>query len=56
MNTLDKARGSLFGGAVGDALGYEVEFDRLHTILERYGAPGITEYSLSAAGTALFSD
>lgn len=56
MNTLDKARGSLFGGAVGDALGYEVEFDRLHTILKRYGTPGITEYALDAKGTARFSD
>ena len=25
--TLDKVKGCLFGGAIGDALGYAVEFD-----------------------------
>lgn len=56
MTTTDKARGSLFGGAVGDALGYEVEFSPLTGILSRYGKPGITDYALDAKGIARFSD
>ncbi|MDE6741910.1 MAG: ADP-ribosylglycohydrolase family protein, partial [Muribaculaceae bacterium] len=56
MTLLDKARGSLFGGAVGDALGFEVEFSSLNGILNRYGAPGITDYALDTKGIARFSD
>lgn len=56
MTTTDKARGSLFGGAVGDALGYAVEFSSLNEILNRYGNSGITEYSLDAKGGARISD
>lgn len=44
MNTLqDRIRGSLIGGAIGDALGYPVEF--IHSfgeIHKRYGERGIT--------------
>ncbi len=43
---LDKIRGSLFGGAVGDALGYPVEFMREQEIFSRYGAQGIRAYEL----------
>lgn len=54
---LDRIRGCLFGGAVGDALGYPVEFMSESAILERYGAEGITEYTLDkATGKALISD
>ncbi|MDE7350083.1 MAG: ADP-ribosylglycohydrolase family protein [Muribaculaceae bacterium] len=56
MTTTDKARGSLFGGAIGDALGYEVEFSSLNSILARYGQPGITDYALDSKGVARFSD
>ena len=42
----DKVRGSLFGGAVGDALGYPVEFLRSREIFKRYGENGICEYRL----------
>ena len=44
MNTLqDKIRGSLIGGAIGDALGYPVEFIKTYKgIQERYGDRGIT--------------
>lgn len=52
----DKCRGSLVGGAAGDALGYAVEFDSLADITRRYGNPGITDYVTDAQGTALFSD
>lgn len=38
----DRVRGSLIGGAVGDALGYPVEFMNDVEIHRRYGAEGIT--------------
>ena len=52
---LDLVRGSLIGGAAGDALGYTVEFDRYSEIISRYGQPGITEYELRG-GVAEISD
>lgn len=42
-STLDRARGCLLGGAVGDALGAPVEFLSLAQIEERFGALGIQE-------------
>ena len=43
MKTIqDRIRGSLVGGAMGDALGYPVEFLSYKNILERYGDCGIT--------------
>lgn len=51
----DKCRGSLVGGAVGDALGYEVEFMSLSSIIKRFGGKGITRYVLHN-GVAEFSD
>lgn len=54
---LDKVRGSLFGGAVGDALGFPVEFFSEEEIFSRYGKNGIKEYELDpASGKALVSD
>lgn len=44
---LDLVRGSLIGGAAGDALGYPVEFDSYSHIVQKYGKPGITEYELT---------
>lgn len=52
----DKCRGSLVGGAVGDALGYEVEFMSLAAIRKRFGENGITDYALDRSGLAEFSD
>ncbi len=52
---LDRIRGSLIGGAVGDALGYAIEFDRENTIFQTYGSNGITEYELTN-GQAIISD
>ena len=43
---LDKIRGSLIGGAAGDALGYPVEFMQTEQIFRKYGENGITEYDL----------
>ena len=41
----DRIRGSLIGGAIGDALGYPVEFVRTYeNILKKYGQGGITRY------------
>ena len=51
----DKIRGSLFGGAVGDALGYAVEFWGEDRIFSRFGKSGIAEYDL-IGGKALISD
>lgn len=53
---LNKCRGSLVGGAVGDALGYAVEFSSLNEIRKIYGQRGITDYKLNSSGIAEFSD
>ena len=54
---LDKIKGSLFGGAMGDALGYPVEFMSESQITSKYGLGGITEYEFgTASGQALISD
>ena len=52
---LNKCRGSLVGGAVGDALGYAVEFSSLNEIRKIYGQRGITDYKLNSSGVAEFS-
>lgn len=54
---LDKIRGGLFGGAVGDALGYPVEFLLEDEIKKQYGEDGIQEYSFFYEdGVAVISD
>lgn len=55
MKDIDKYRGCLIGGAVGDALGYAVEFMKDSHIIHKYGERGITEYSL-VNGVAPISD
>ncbi len=52
---LDLVRGSLIGGAAGDALGYSVEFDHYQEIIANYGQLGITSYELTN-GVAEISD
>lgn len=53
----DKIRGSLIGGAAGDALGYAIEFDNEKTIWHRFGSEGIQAYALHKAdGKARISD
>lgn len=47
MKNRNKIRGCLIGGAVGDALGYPIEFCEDKVIFELYGESGITEYALS---------
>lgn len=51
----DRISGSLFGGAIGDALGYTVEFDRLKQIKKKYGEDGISDFLLHD-GKAYVSD
>ena len=53
---IDKARGSLVGGAAGDALGYAVEFSSLNSIITKYGKSGISNFTLDSTGIARFSD
>lgn len=56
LRTKDRIRGSLMAGAVGDALGYTVEFMSRRSILAQYGSKGITKFDLSSDGKALVSD
>lgn len=57
QNLQDKIRGSLIGGAVGDALGYPVEFMSYASIVHKYGTGGITSYELDMeSGKAIISD
>lgn len=53
---LDKVKGCIVGGAIGDALGYPVEFMRSTDIHNRLGPQGITRLYLSQNGIAEFSD
>lgn len=53
----DKIRGSLIGGAAGDALGYTIEFMGEYGIFSRYGKGGIQSYALDPySGKAVISD
>lgn len=60
INLQDKIRGSLIGGAIGDALGYPIEFMAFRHIMEKYGnlatQTGLTHYLLSLNGKAFISD
>lgn len=51
----DKFRGCLIGGAVGDALGYPIEFMDISQIQNKYGPHGIRKYD-KCLGCALISD
>ena len=53
----DKCQGCIVGGAVGDALGYPVEFMSYESICWQFGPAGIRSYWLEeTGGVALFSD
>ena len=57
VSVSDRIRGSLFGGAVGDALGYSVEFCSEDSIFHTYGSGGIRQYVPDPhSGNALTSD
>lgn len=53
-STRQRFRGCLLGGALGDALGYPIEFDSATAIGQRYGATA--PQRLAYAGPALVSD
>ncbi len=54
---LDAIRGCIFGGAVGDALGYPVEFLSEKAIFSKYGSQGVRAYEKDPKdGKALISD
>ena len=56
-NFRDRVRGCLIAGAIGDALGYVVEFDQWPTIRRRYGESGIQALECDPrTGTAIISD
>lgn len=52
----DYIRGSLMGGAAGDALGYPVEFMTRQSILSKCGLTGIKTFEVDRFGKALVSD
>jgi ADP-ribosylglycohydrolase len=57
MSKKDLFIASLLGGAIGDALGYTVEFIKLDEIKSRFGEEGITDLELDQyTGKALISD
>ena len=52
----ERVLGCLFGGAVGDALGYAIEFKSRREIQGRYGSEGIRHPEFNRAGEAEVSD
>ncbi|WP_407364588.1 ADP-ribosylglycohydrolase family protein (plasmid) [Pseudomonas luteola] len=53
---LERFKGCLLGGAVGDALGAPVEFMSRHEILDRFGPDGITRYARAFGGLGRITD
>jgi ADP-ribosylglycohydrolase/tetratricopeptide (TPR) repeat protein/protein-tyrosine phosphatase len=53
---LDKFKGCLLTGAVGDALGAAVEFDSLDRIRGRFGEAGLTDYALAYGRIGAITD
>ncbi len=51
-----RVRGCLLGGAIGDSFGYEVEFDSLARIRERFGPAGLTEPVRHRGGLVVSDD
>ncbi len=52
----DQVLGCMVSGAVGDALGYAVEFISYDSIVKKYGERGITQFALDRHGVAEISD
>ncbi|MDR1701442.1 MAG: ADP-ribosylglycohydrolase family protein [Sporomusaceae bacterium] len=49
-------RGCLLGGAIGDAMGYPIEFMKIEEIRNKYGKLGLTEIETNANGIAEITD
>ncbi|UBU10872.1 ADP-ribosylglycohydrolase family protein [Nonomuraea gerenzanensis] len=57
MEVLDRIRGCLLGGAIGDALGAPIEFQSLREIRKHHGTGGVTGYVTTWRGrTGLVTD
>ncbi len=52
----DHFRGCLLGGAVGDALGWPVEFMHTNEIKRKYGEDGITDLVVGISGKAQITE
>ncbi|MEV8096700.1 ADP-ribosylglycohydrolase family protein [Kitasatospora sp. NPDC085879] len=52
----DRVRGSLVGGALGDALGWPVEFKRLDDIRDRFGPQGLRSPAAGGRGGEVTDD
>lgn len=52
----DHFRGCLIGGAIGDALGWPVEFLSKDEIKNHYGEAGITDLVIGSSGKAEITD
>jgi ADP-ribosylglycohydrolase len=49
-------RGCLIGGAIGDALGWPIEFNDYNQIVQKYGPNGIQDLQVSSTGKAEITD
>ncbi|QKW20009.1 ADP-ribosylglycohydrolase family protein [Kitasatospora sp. NA04385] len=56
MDFAQRVRGSLLGGALGDALGWPVEFQRLEQIRAGYGPAGLTDLADAGRGGQVTDD
>ena len=56
LKKIDRVKGCLLGGALGDALGYPIEFLSLEEIKRKYGPYGLEDFDLSHYDKALVSD
>ncbi len=56
IDSRQRFRGCLLGGAVGDALGAPVEFDTREQILALFGSAGITGYAPAYGGIGTVTD
>ena len=52
----NKIRGCMLGGAIGDALGWPVEFKSERQIFNKYWPDGIKSYAFNSAGEAEITD
>jgi ADP-ribosylglycohydrolase len=52
----ERFRGCLLGGAIGDALGYPIEFDNTHSIITRWGASPPAPLAFADDVPAIISD
>ncbi|MFE1321441.1 ADP-ribosylglycohydrolase family protein [Kitasatospora phosalacinea] len=56
MDFTERVRGALLGGALGDALGWPVEFRRLDQIRAGYGPDGLTDLADAGRGGQVTDD